>query len=505
MLAQNATRTLRYVPVTKLTVLDPMFTTALISLTHGYCVFDTLYGIDANLRPVPQMAAGHSVSPDGLRWEITLRDGLLFHNGEPVRARDCAASLRRWAQQDSFGRTLGAVTENFGFSDDKTIVITLTRPFNRLLEAIGKLHSSPAMMMPEHLAMTDPATQVTEMIGSGPFRFVADEYRPDDRVVYEKFADYQPRSESAAYTSGGKVVHFDRLVWQVVPDPTTAATALQAGEVDWIGAILPDLAPLFETHPDLKLHRTGQFGLVSVLRFNHAQPPFNNAALRRAVMGALDQTPYLQSISASPANYETCLAMFPCGFNDVTEIGAGIMGALDIDAARKAVVDSGYDGEPVVILNPTDVPQIYPHGLFTADLLTRMGMNVELQDTDWGTVIQRRESRAPTQEGGWSIIHSAWPAVSIDNPVTNAMIRGQGDAGWWGWYDDPEMETLVSQWLDAPDATAGTALFDQIHARALQEVPSIPLGRTFQNGAMHKSLNGMVLGSTDLFWNVRQG
>ena len=130
-LAQNRARTLRYVPSSNLTILDPIFTPASVSITHGYCVFDTLYGMDAQLNPVPQMAAGHTVSADGLTWEITLRDGLKFHDGEPVRARDCAESLNRWSKRDSFGQALGAATESFSARDDKTIVIKLTRPFGR--------------------------------------------------------------------------------------------------------------------------------------------------------------------------------------------------------------------------------------------------------------------------------------------------------------------------------------------------------------------------------------
>ena len=285
-IAQNNTKVLRYVPSSNLTILDPVFTPAAVSITHGYCVFDTLYGMDANLQPVPQMAAGHTVSDDGLTWEITLRDGLMFHDGEPVRAQDCAASLDRWSRRDGFGQALGAATESFSAKDDKTILIKLTRPFGRLLHAIGKPHSSPAMIMPERLAQTDISEQVTEMIGSGPFKWVADEYVSGDRMVYEKFEGYVPRSEPAAWTSGGKVVNFDRVIWQVIPDPATAAAAIQAGEVDWVASVLPDLAPLMEASPDVDLFRQDPFGLVSVMRFNHLQAPFDNVDIRRAVMKA---------------------------------------------------------------------------------------------------------------------------------------------------------------------------------------------------------------------------
>lgn len=501
-LAQGNTKTLRYVPSSNLTVIDPVFTPAAVSITHGYCVFDTLYGMDANLQPVPQMAAGHTVSDDGLTWEITLREGLTFHDGEPVRAQDCAASLDRWSKRDGFGQALGAATESFSAKDDKTIVIKLTRPFGRLLHAIGKPHSSPAMIMPERLAQNDISTQVTEMIGSGPFRFKADEYVSGDRMVYEKFEGYVPRSEAAAWTSGGKMVNFDRLVWQVIPDPATAAAAIQAGEVDWVSTILPDLAPVIEAHPDVNLNRTDPFGLVHVLRFNHLQPPFNNVELRRVILKAIDQVPYLQSVTASDANRSVCLASFPCGLPGVNELGQGILGSLDIEAAKQAVIDAGYKGEKVVILNPTDIASIHPHGLITADLLTKIGMNVDLQDTDWGTVVQRRVSKEPVENGGWSIAHTNWPAISIDNPATNATTRGLGEKGWWGWSEDAEMEDTVAQWLSAGSEQEAQALFDKAHNRALDQVPTVPLGQSFRDGAVRADLSGMLEASVDLFWNV---
>ena len=502
---QSRARVLRYVPSSNLTILDPIFTPAAVSITHGYCVFDTLYGMDAGLKPVPQMAAGHTVSPDGLVWEITLRDGLRFHDGEPVRARDCAASLNRWSKRDGFGQALGAATESFGAKDDRTIVIKLTRPFGRLLEAIGKPHSSPAMIMPERLAATSPTTQVTEMIGSGPFRFVSGEYVSGARIVYEKFADYVPRSEAPAWTSGGKVVNFDRLEWQVIPDPATASAAIQAGEVDWVASVLPDLAAAVGRHRQVDLFRGDPFGVVSVLRFNHAIPPFDNLALRQAVLRAIDQTPFVQAITARPGDGAICRSMFPCGMPGVTEAGQAVMGSLDMAAAREAVRAAGYRGERVVILNPTDVPSINAHGVLVADLLRRIGLTVDLQDLDWGTVVQRRVSKNPVERGGWNIACTNWPAISIDNPATNATTRGLGDTGWWGWFNDPATEELVQRWLGAASAAEADAAFLAAQRRAIEAVPTIPLGQTFSDSAIRTDIKGALHGSVNMFWNVRRG
>ncbi len=505
ILRAQESKVLRYVPATNLTVLDPIFTPAAVSVTHGYCVFDTLYGVDANQQPQPQMAKGHEVSGDGLEWRITLRDGLKFHDGEPVRAQDCAASLERWAKRDPFGQALGAATESWSHADDKTIVIKLTRPFGPLLHAIGKPHSRPAMMMPERLAGSDANTQVTEMVGSGPFRFKADEYVSGDRVIYEKFEDYVPREGEPEWTSGGKVVHFDRLEWRIIPDAATAIAAIQAGEVDWLGSVLPDLQPVLVAHPDVDLHRTDPFGVMHVVRFNHLIPPFNNVELRRVLMKAVDQTPYLQSVAPNEADRQKCLALFPCGTPGVEEVGEGVIGSLDVEAAKQAVIDAGYNGEKVVILNPTDIVSIHPHGLLLADLLQKLGFNVELVETDWGTVVQRRVSKETVENGGWNLAATNWPAISINNPATNATTRGLGDSGWWGWFEDAETEALVKDWLSAGDEAEAARLYNAAHQRAIDMVPTLPLGLSYRSGAVRADLEGALQGSVDMFWNIRRG
>lgn len=500
----SRSKVLRYVPASNLTVLDPIFTPAAVSVTHGYLVFDTLYGVDAKQEPKPQMAAGHTVSKNGLEWRITLRDGLKFHDGEPVRAQDCAASLARWAKRDTFGQALGAAVDSWSTADDKTIMIKLKRPFGPLLHAIGKPHSRPAMMMPERLAKSDAKTQVTEMVGSGPFRFKADEYVSGDRVVYEKFEGYVPRAEKAQWTSGGKVAHFDRIEWHIIPDAATAIAAIQAGEVDWLGSVLPDLQPVLEAHSDVNMHRTDPFGILHVLRFNHLTPPFNNVELRRVVMKAINQTPYLQSVTSKDSDRKECLALFPCGMPGVEELGKGVLGTLDIEAAKKAVIDAGYKGEKVVILNPTDIVSIHPHGVLTADLLKKIGFTVDLVETDWGTVVQRRVSKEPVEKGGWSIACTNWPSISINNPATNATTRGLGDSGWWGWFKDEKMESLVVDWLSAGNKEEANKLFNAAHQRAIDMVPTVPLGLSFRTGAVRADLKGALQGSVDMFWNVHR-
>jgi ABC-type transport system substrate-binding protein len=225
-------RVLKLVPQANLSILDPVWTGANVTRNHGYMVYDTLYGRDADFRPQRQMAAGELVEDDGKRVTITLRDGLSFHDGAPVLARDAVVSIRRWMKRNPYGQKLAGVTDVVEAADDRHIVFRLSRPFPQLLEALSVI-GSPCFIMRERLALTDPFKQVTDPTGSGPFRFKADEYDSGSRVVYERNAAYVTRLDGAvSFTAGPKRVFFDRVEWQVITDSATAAAALLQNEID---------------------------------------------------------------------------------------------------------------------------------------------------------------------------------------------------------------------------------------------------------------------------------
>ncbi|NKE43987.1 ABC transporter substrate-binding protein [Roseomonas frigidaquae] len=503
---RNDRRVLRFVPQANLTALDPVWTTAAVTSVHGYTVFDTLYGTDDSGRIRPQMAEGHSVSDDGLTWTIRLREGLRWHDGERVLARDCVASLQRWSRRDVFGQSLAAAVEEWGTTDDRTLRIRLKTPFPMLLSAIGKTASNMPLMMPERLARTDPFRQVTEMVGSGPYRFLQDEYVSGSRVAYAKFDGYVPRQEPAENTAGGKVAHFERIEWHVLPDSATAAAALQAGEVDWWDQVNPDLTPLLRRSRNLRVAVNDPAGYIGTLRFNHLHAPFDKAAVRRAILYAAKQDDYLRAITGNdPEIFSECHSMWPCGTPYGREtIPPELLGKpADMDRAKQMLRDGGYNGEKVVIINPSDLPSIAPFGLVTADLLSRLGMNVELIETDWGSVVQRRVSKEPIDRGGWSIFHTWWPSPSILNPATSPILRGQGERGWFGWYSNPRVEELAAQWLQAPTEAEQAQLAEEIQQESFREVPVVPLGRYFIRTAYDARLTGFLKSASSYPWNVR--
>jgi peptide/nickel transport system substrate-binding protein len=290
----------------------------------------------------------------------------------------------------------------------------------------------------------------------------------------------------------------------VIPDPATAAAALQSGEVDWWEQALPDLVPLLQKAPGVHVQQQDPYGFIAVARFNSIQPPFNNVRLRQIVLSALNQDDYMQSImGADKDSYRDCYAMFPCGMPGVKELGTGLMrGPHDLDKARAAVKAAGYAGEKTVVINPTDYPVIGPHGQVTAELLRALGFNVDLQEMDWGSVLQRRLSKESPERGGWSVYHTNWPSVSLANPALNTTIRGDGS--WAGWYTDAETERLTAEWLAATDPAQQQTLLDAIQREAFDKVPTLPLGQFFVKTAFRDDLKGVQNGSVCYFWNVRK-
>ena len=469
-------------------------------------VFDTLYGMDAQYHVSPQMLAGHTIEDDGRTWTLTLRDGLLWHDNEKVLARDCVASVRRWAARDSFGQTLMAVTDDLAALDDRRLRFHLKRPFPLLPAALGKAGSNVCAMMPERLASTDPFKQVTDMTGSGPFRFKPDERIAGSRVVYERNAAYVPRPDGqASFTAGPKLVHVDRVEWTVMPDPSTAAGAMQAGEMDWWEAPTFDLLPLLRRSQDLTVTAPDPLGYLGMLRMNHLRPPFDNPALRRAVLGAISQEDYMAAAAGGdPANWRADVGVFCPGAPMATSAGMeALSGPRDIARVKRQVAASGYNGERTVLLVPSDFPTLKALGDVGADMLKRIGMNVDAQYADWGSVLQRLAKADAVEQGGWSLFHTYWSGLDQFDPAVHVSVRGNGRAASRDWPTSEKLEQLRNEWLYASELSEQKRIATLIQQQAFIDVPYIPLGQTLPSTAYRHTITDVLSGYA-LFWNLRK-
>ena len=502
-IAQGAAKTLRFVPQANLANPDPVWTTATVAINHGYMVFDTLYGIDDAVEAQPQMCAGHEVSSDGLTWTFTLRDGLRFHDKEKVRAVDCTTSITRWAAKDPFGQQLASLTEEMKPLDDNRFSIRLKKPFSQMLYALGARN---CFMMPERMAKTPASEQIKEYVGSGPYRFLPKEWVSGARAAWEKFEDYAPRGEKPSYFSGGKVVHVDRVEWIVQPDPSTAAAALQTGEVDWVELPLIDLLPMLKQSANIAVKVFDPFGWMGVLAFNHLYPPFDNIKLRQALLPALDQHVFVQSMVGDQGDLgRVPVGYFTDGSPMANTAGLDVLSRpRDLALAKKLVAESGYKGEPILLMSPTDQPNLQQESQVTRDLFQQLGLNVQFMAMDWGSLVSRRANPAPPEKGGWNAFCTLWGGLTVSNPGSSYPLRANGKGGWFGWPTDEKLETLRQSWFEAPDLAAQKAIAAQIQQRAFEFVPFMPLGQIFQPTAFRSNVSGIVKCAIPLFWNVQK-
>jgi len=495
-------KTIRAVMHSPLRITDPILTTAYITRNHGYMIYDTLLGTDAHFQVRPQMA-DWTLSDDKLTYTFTLRDGLRWHDGQPVTAADCVASIRRWAAKDGTGQLILDNAEALEATSDRTITLKLKTPLGFVPEALGKISSYPPFMMPKRIAETSPNQAITEHVGSGPFKFVASEFQPGVRAVYEKNENYVPRSDEASWTSGAKRVEVDRVEWIVMPDPQTQIGALLSGEIDMIEDTPFDLIPVLERNRDIQIRSTDPLGSQIVGRMNFLHPPFNKVEIRRAAMLALNQKDFLDALVGNSKYYQLCGAMFACNSALATDIGAENLFSKNIEAARKALKASGYDGTPVVILHPTDVGILKTHPVVAAQLLRQAGFNVDLQALDWQTVVSRRASQKPPSEGGWNMFFTIWAGSDLITPLVNQNLIGRGrDGAWFGWPDDPRLEQFRHAYALAATAEERKKIATDMQAYAYDQVIYVPLGQFSRQSSWRKELTGVADSPIPLFWNM---
>ncbi len=495
--AQGSAKVLKFIPESDVTVLDPVWTTATVTHHHGYAVFDTLYGQDASFAMQPQMVAGHTIENDGRLWRLTLRDGLTFHDGSKVLARDAVASIRRFAARDAFGRALMDATDELSAASDSVIQFRLKQPFALLPNALGKSGTVMPAIMPERLALTDPNKQITEMVGSGPYRFNARERVVGAMVIYDRFEAYVPRQAGvASFSAGPKRAFYDRIEWHVIPDSATAASAMINGEADWWQQPDIDLMPQLTAQKHLTSMQQDPAGAIGILRFNHLHPPFDNPAIRRALLGAIDQTEYMQASAGEDRSlWKDRTGVFSPDTPMANTAGIEVLtGKRDLAAVAKAIKDAGYDGAPIVVLGASDQHLTYAQTLVAVDMLKRVGFNVNFVSTDWGTVVTRRANKAAPDKGGWNIFFTSLNGTNDFDPASHLGIRGNGLDAWFGWPTAPRLEALRRDWFAARDLAEQKQICVEIQKQFWIDVPYIPLGTVYNPTVYNRKITGLRMG-----------
>ena len=499
-----AQTTLRVVMLSDLKILDPIWTTAYIVRDHGYMVYDTLFAVDAQLDIKPQMVDSWSVSDDKLTYKFVLRDGLKFHDGQPVTVEDCVASIRRWGARDAMGQKLMQFTRELAVVNASTFTLTLKEPYGMVLESLGKPSSSVPFIMPRRIAETPPDKQISEFIGSGPFVFKKEQWRPGDKVVYEKFADYKPRREPASNLSGGKQVFVDRVEWVVLPDAQTAVNALIAGEIDMIQQPPFDMLPLIEGSKGVKVVDLNPLGTHFAFRFNTLHKPFDDPRMRQAALYALNQREALDGGVGNPKYARECKALFGCGTPLATTKGWDDKLSGNAVKSKEILKEAGYDGTPVVLLYATDTQAGVVAPVAKAEL-ERGGFVVDMVSTDWQTVLARRSRKEPPSAGGWSAFTTTLATTDILDPVVSFFTGAACEKASIGWPCDEKIEKLRDDYARTTDPDKRKQLAEALQVRLAEFPTYAPLGQFNMPVALRSNVGGNMEAPATVFWNVKKG
>lgn len=497
---------LRLVMNTELQVLDPIFTSSIVTRAFGYMVWDTLVGMDSRGEPRPQMLESWQVSDDRLTWTFKLRPGLEWHDGTPVTAEDCVLSIRRWGARDGLGRQLLAASRGLRAVDQQTFILELSRPFGQVLEALGKAATLVPFMMPARLAQTPPGQQIQEIIGSGPFLFRREEWRPGDRVVFRRNPRYRPREEPADGLSGGKVVHFERTEFVSIPDHSTKVSALQAGEIDYLErAPLDFVQPLRRDRRVVVTQGLGNGQTFGVLTLNHGQPPFNDVRMRRAVQQAIQQPEVVAALGLPPEMVqERCLTLFMCGGPYETAAGTEALRETGPERARALLREAGYNNERVVVLHARDSVLIDPIALVALEQLRRAGFNLDIRATDWSSVAQHRTKREPVEQGGWSVTPLVWTGFDMANPITNPALVYNCSNVYPGWWCDQGQVPLLEEFAVEADPAQRREIAARLQARAHENVSVVILAQYASPAVYRADLRGVLDVGMPVLWNIQR-
>jgi peptide/nickel transport system substrate-binding protein len=475
---------IRWVPQGSVGALDPLWTTAAVTRGIGFHVWDKLIGQDDFGVLQPDMLEKWEVDNDGKRFTFTLRDGLLWHDLTPVRVEDVIASIKRWGEVEPYAKFFNPLITRFDKIDNESFVIEVSEPTGLILAGLGKPGASQPIMVPE--AQVVPATeQMTTFIGSGPYKMGA--WEPGNRLFLERFEDYVPRTESPSYFAGAHMAYVDVLEMIEIPDQQTRVAAVLTGEVDYIDVVSGDFYDSLASGANVQV-MIGKPGAQPIFNFNKAIPPFDNTPegllMRRAVQAATNAEEIMLGYGTRDL-WSLCSSyMFCGGFWSQTDVAKGRYNMSNPDLAKQLIAEAGYDGTPIILLDPTDFPTIHPIPIVLREQLDRVGINVEYRAIDWATQIT-----ATRQEEGWNIAPT-WYSSYILHPLnTQGLVTGKGTSGWW---ESPEMDAARQRMAEAIDSDEQLAASDAMQEIFFDQVPYVNLGQFFQLRAMNSDLKGYI-------------
>ncbi len=447
--------------------LDEHQSTAELIAVLGYCAYEGLFTYDADYQPIPELVAEHTVSEDGLTHTMALRQGVMFHNGEPLTAADAIASVERWGRISGVGKRLMEKTAELAQVDDSTIEFRLNEPYGTILIALA--HNTQACTIhPKSIldaAGDEPMTDPAQYVGTGPYRLA--EWRRDAAMRFERFDDYQSAPGDVPNGYGGrKYAYADAIEFIPVPDEAARVAGLQAGDYQLGLDIGNDQYEVLNGAPGIIAEILTPTNW-DVFFLNWSSPLMSNLAMRQAVQAAFDHLPMLQSGRGGDEFVRLDPGLMMQQTPWYSTAGEEFYNVNDPDLARAKLEEAGYDGTPLRFMTTQEYSYMYGEAIVAQQQLEAVGITVDLQVTDWATVLERR-----AQPEEWDMFGTGHGFVPDPSQISYVGQMNQ----YPGWWSSESSLELAAELLAESDFDTRKGVFDQIQEAHYTEIPAIKIG-----------------------------
>jgi len=467
--------------------LDAHATTATITREITVNMYEGLYALDAKLQPVPLLAEGHDVADAGKRYTIRLRKDVKFHNGKPLTSADVVASLKRWGAIAGTGKATFKVVEAIEAKGPNAIEIRLKEPSGSLLTVLASVDNA-AFVYPKDVVDATGDGQLKEFVGTGPFKFV--EHKPDRHVKLARFDGYAARSEPPSGLSGRRTAWVDEILFLPVPDYATRQAGMVTGEYDYIQQVKPDQYDRLKASPGVETLVIKPYGWATIA-FNLKQGVMTNLKLRQAVQAALDVEPMILAGVGHKDFYRVDPGIFFQELPWHSRASAALYNQRDKEKAKRLMKEAGYAGQPIRWIVTTEYEHHYKPAVVGKSQLEDVGFKIDLQVSDWATVVQRRNKPEL-----WDAFSTAFVFVPV--PATSAQVL----CDWPGWWCNPEKDALLQAMGRELDFKKRYAMWEKVQTIFYTEAPRIKIGDYFRLDARRKDVAGYEPGPYMHFWNV---
>ena len=467
--------------------LDAHATTATITREITANIYEGLYALDAKYQPVPLLAEGHDVGDGGKRYTIRLRKDVKFHNGKALTSADVVASLKRWGALATTGKALFKNVETVEAKGPNAVEIRLREPAGSLLTTLGTVDNG-AMIYPKELIDAAGEGQLKEFVGTGPFKFV--EHKPDRHIKLARYDGYAARAEPASGLGGQRVAYVDEISFMPVPDYATRQAGIVTGEYDYIQQVKPDQYERVKSTAGVEPVVVKPYGWATIV-FNTKQGLMTDKRIRQAVQAALDVEPMMLAGLGHKDFYRLDPGIFFQEQIWYSKVSAAAYNQHDKDKARRLLKEAGYAGQPIRWIVTTEYEHHYKPSVVAKSQLEDAGFKVDLQVSDWATVVSRRNKPEL-----WDAFTTAF--TFQPEPTVAAQIL----CDWPGWWCNPDKDALVQALARESDVKKRQAIVEKLQVAFYADAARIKIGDYFRLDARRKDVQGYESGPFMHFWNV---